>query len=94
LLSLRCSSPLRCPISLTALIHSTLRPLPHLDFIAGFPGIPGSAERAAAHITGTIEVRLGRAGLKASFLRIELRKLETVPGGETWGELVGKGPTA
>ena len=37
-------------------------------------------------------MRLGHKGLKASWLRIELRKLESVPGGEHWGELIGRGP--
>ncbi|CEH16664.1 Immunoglobulin E-set [Ceraceosorus bombacis] len=78
---------------MTSTTKLTIRPLPHLDFIAGFPGIPGDASRTSAHITGNIEVRLGSRGAKASFLRIELRKLESVAGGETWGEVVGRGPT-
>ncbi|TKY88374.1 hypothetical protein EX895_002726 [Sporisorium graminicola] len=70
----------------------TLRPPPHREFIQGFPGIVGSNTRPPAHIAGTVEVRLGTKGLKAAWLRIELRKLETLPGGESWGELIGKGP--
>jgi hypothetical protein len=72
----------------------SIRPLPHLDFVLAFPGIPAStsASRNAAHIAGSIEVRLGSKGLKAQWLRIELRKLESVTGGENWGELIGKGP--
>ena len=70
----------------------TLRPPPHRDFVQGYPGIPGSSERPPAHIAGTVEVRLGSKGLKAAWLRIELRKLETLPGGESWGELIGRGP--
>ncbi|ETS61413.1 hypothetical protein PaG_04443 [Moesziomyces aphidis] len=70
----------------------TLRPPPHRDFIQGFPGIVGSGNRPPAHVAGTVEVRLGTKGLKAAWLRIELRKLETLPGGESWGELIGRGP--
>lgn len=69
-----------------------LRPPPHRDFIQGFPGIVGSNVRPPAHVAGTVEVRLGTKGLKAAWLRIELRKLETLPGGESWGELIGRGP--
>ncbi|KAJ1018672.1 hypothetical protein NDA13_006361 [Ustilago tritici] len=70
----------------------TLRPPPHREFIQGFPGIVGAGPRPPAHVAGTVEVRLGTKGLKAAWLRIELRKLETLPGGESWGELIGKGP--
>lgn len=37
-------------------------------------------------------MRLGGKGLKASWLRIELRKIESTPTGENWGELIGRGP--
>lgn len=72
----------------------SIRPLPHLDFVLGWPGIAPNKEasRNAAHIAGNVEVRLGSKGMKASWLRIELRKIETVPGGENWGELIGSGP--
>ncbi|PWZ01979.1 hypothetical protein BCV70DRAFT_235625 [Testicularia cyperi] len=69
-----------------------LRPPPHRDFVQGFPGIAGAGSRPPAHVAGTVEVRLGTKGLKAAWLRIELRKLETLPGGESWGELIGRGP--
>ncbi|KAJ9475727.1 Arrestin_C domain-containing protein [Pseudozyma hubeiensis] len=69
-----------------------LRPPPHRDFIQGFPGIVASNARPPAHVAGTVEVRLGTKGLRAAWLRIELRKLETLPGGESWGELIGRGP--
>lgn len=36
---------------------------------------------------------MGSKGVRAKWLRIELRKIETVPGGESWGELIGTGPT-
>lgn len=79
-------------------IDRNLRPPPHVNFIQGYPGIPSSISatssirsRPSAHIAGTVEVRLGSKGLKASWLRIELRKLESV-GGENWGELIGRGP--
>lgn len=77
---------------MTSQAKLSIRPLPHLDFVLGFPGIPGSSTRSAAHIAGNVEVRLGKQGIKASWLRIELRKLESVPGGENWGELIGRGP--
>lgn len=70
----------------------TLRPPPHREFFQGFPGIVGAGTRPPAHVAGTVEVRLGTKGLKAAWLRIELRKLETLPGGESWGELIGRGP--
>jgi len=79
---------------MTSQAKLSIRALPHLDFVLGYPGIPAStsASRNAAHISGSIEVRLGNKGLKAKWLRIELRKLESVTGGENWGELIGKGP--
>lgn len=79
---------------MTSQAKVTVRPLPHLDFVLGYPGIPASsqASRNAAHISGNIEVRLGNKGLKAKWLRVELRKLESAAGGENWGELIGKGP--
>ncbi|SPO41003.1 uncharacterized protein PSFLO_06485 [Pseudozyma flocculosa] len=70
----------------------TLRPPPHREFVQGYPGIAGSSTRSPAHLAGNVEVRLGTKGLKAAWLRIELRKLETLPGGESWGELIGRGP--
>lgn len=79
---------------MTSQAKLTVRPKPHLDYVMGYPGIVASsqASRSAAHIAGSIEVRLGSKGLKASWLRVELRKLESAPGGENWGELIGKGP--
>lgn len=70
----------------------TLRAPPHRQFIQGWPGIPEGQGRPAAHIAGSVEVRLGTKGLRASWLRIELRKLEMTPSGENWGELIGRGP--
>lgn len=70
----------------------TLRAPPHRQFIQGWPGIPAGPGRPAAHIAGSVEVRLGGKGFKASWLRIELRKIESTPSGENWAELIGKGP--
>lgn len=70
----------------------TLRAPPHRGFIQGYPGIPAGHGRSAASIVGNVEVRLGGKGAKASWLRIELRKLETTASGENWGELIGRGP--
>lgn len=79
---------------MTSQAKLSIRPLPHLNFVLGYPGIPASSNvsRSAAHIAGSIEVRSGSKGLKAKWLRIELRKMESVTGGENWGELIGKGP--
>lgn len=69
----------------------TLRPPPHRNFIQGYPGIPAGLNRPSAHVAGSVEVRLGGKGLKASWLRIELRKIESTAT-ENWGELIGRGP--
>ncbi|KAH7107702.1 hypothetical protein BKA62DRAFT_649965 [Auriculariales sp. MPI-PUGE-AT-0066] len=58
----------------------TLRPPANVDWIQGYPGIPPSAQddRTHAAVRGTVEVRPTQQ-LKAKWLRIELRKVETLP---------------
>ncbi|TCD67039.1 hypothetical protein EIP91_000601 [Steccherinum ochraceum] len=74
----------------------TLRPPPNIDFVQGYPGIPpGPPERPQAAVKGAIEVRVGPQGVKAKWVRIELRKIETLPGGgltNTFFDFVGQSP--
>ncbi|KAG5726718.1 hypothetical protein E4T56_gene8985 [Termitomyces sp. T112] len=59
-----------------------LRPPPNVDFVHGYPGIPpGGPDRPQAAVKGTVEVRAGPQGAKTKWVRIELRKVETLPGG-------------
>lgn len=72
----------------------SLRAPPHLPFIQGFPGIPGDKERRQPAICGTVEVRVGVQPIKAKWVRVEIRKHESLPpgfpgSGDTW-ELVGE----
>lgn len=59
----------------------SLRAPPHLPFIDGFPGIPGSSSRRAAGVHGTVEIRVGPQPIKAKWVRVEIRKHETIPPG-------------
>ncbi|KAL5529184.1 hypothetical protein ACEPAG_5158 [Sanghuangporus baumii] len=59
----------------------TLRPPPNVDFVEGYPGIPAGRDRPHAEVKGTIEVRLPDQNTKAKWVRIELVKFETLPGG-------------
>ncbi|THH01654.1 hypothetical protein EW026_g1078 [Hermanssonia centrifuga] len=74
----------------------TLRPPPNIDFVQGYPGIPpGAPDRPQAAVKGAIEVRVGPQGIKAKWVRIELRKVETLPGGgvtNTFFDFVGQSP--
>ncbi|KAI0763704.1 hypothetical protein BC629DRAFT_1725846 [Irpex lacteus] len=74
----------------------TLRPPPNVDFVQGYPGIPpGAPDRPQAAVKGAIEVRVGPTGVKAKWVRIELRKIETLPGGglaNTFFDFVGQSP--
>ncbi|KAK0549145.1 hypothetical protein OC845_003261 [Tilletia horrida] len=65
------------------------------SFIQGYPGIPRAANhsRPSATITGVVHVRSGSKGIQAAWLRIELRKNETIPPGDHWAELIGRAPT-
>ncbi|KAL7418309.1 hypothetical protein Q5752_006767 [Cryptotrichosporon argae] len=62
----------------------SLRAPPHVPYISGHPGIPASAPgapgppRLAARVSGAIEVRVA-APVKAKWVRVEIRKFETVP---------------
>jgi hypothetical protein len=76
----------------------SLRAPPHLPFIQGFPGIPGSPIRPSPAVCGTVEVRIGPVPIKAKWVRVEIRKHELLPAGfpsssngDTWehvGEVV------
>ncbi|TFK46684.1 hypothetical protein OE88DRAFT_1739297 [Heliocybe sulcata] len=74
----------------------TLRPPPNVEFVLGYPGIPPSgADRPQAAVKGTLELRVGPQGIKAKWVRIELRKVETLPGGgtlSTYYDFVGQSP--
>ncbi|KAG9313333.1 hypothetical protein JVU11DRAFT_5638 [Chiua virens] len=49
---------------------------------ASYPGIPpGARDRPQAAVKGAVEVRVGPAGAKAKWVRVELKKIETLPGG-------------
>ena len=74
----------------------SLRAPPHLPFIQGWPGIPSSSSRKDPAVHGTVEVRLGPEPIKARWIRVEIRKFESLPpgypyssAGETW-EHVGE----
>ncbi|WFD32961.1 hypothetical protein MSPP1_004015 [Malassezia sp. CBS 17886] len=69
-----------------------LHPRPNRGFLQGYPGIPPSETRPPAHLSGTIETQLGAKGLEVAWIRVEMSKTETLPGGEKWTELIGQGP--
>lgn len=66
-----------------AQVKLTLQPPPNVDFVTGYPGIPPGPERPQAAVKGAVEVRIPSQGVKAKWVRIELRKVETLPGGGT-----------
>lgn len=74
----------------------TLRPPPNIEFVQGYPGIPpGAPDRPQAAVKGTIELRVAPEGVKAKWVRIELRKVEVLPGGgvaNTFFDFVGQSP--
>ncbi|KAH8117396.1 hypothetical protein DFH11DRAFT_1851743 [Phellopilus nigrolimitatus] len=73
----------------------TLRPPPNVEFVEGYPGIPAGHDRPHAEVRGTIELRLGAQGTKAKWVRVELKKVETLPGGgqsNTFYDFVGQSP--
>jgi hypothetical protein len=65
-------------------VRLLLRAPPHLPFVQGYPGIIPGGGRPAATVQGTVEVRT--SGVKAKWVRVEIRKHESVPSG-----VVGKG---
>ncbi|KAF9462710.1 hypothetical protein BDZ94DRAFT_1290119 [Collybia nuda] len=77
-------------------VKLTLRPPPNVDFVVGYPGIPPSGpDRPQALVKGAIELRAGQQGVKAKWVRIELRKVETLPGGGSaniYSDYVGPSP--
>jgi len=79
-------------------VKLTLRPPPNVEFVQGYPGIPpGLPDRPKATVKGAVEVRVGpqAGGCKAKWVRIELKKIETLPGGgqgNTFSDFVGASP--
>ncbi|KAG9047500.1 hypothetical protein FS837_002146 [Tulasnella sp. UAMH 9824] len=87
-----------------------LKPPPNLEFVHGFPGIPPDPGRPLASVQGgsapgisgvfrwssqTVELRSGDDSVKARWVKIELRKVETLPGGgrsNTYIDVVGESP--
>ncbi|GMK58139.1 hypothetical protein CspeluHIS016_0501710 [Cutaneotrichosporon spelunceum] len=65
-------------------VQLLLRAPPHLPFVQGYPGIAPGVGRPAATVQGTVEVRT--SGAKAKWVRVEVRKHESVP-----SSAVGKG---
>ncbi|EGO21390.1 hypothetical protein SERLADRAFT_441746 [Serpula lacrymans var. lacrymans S7.9] len=63
-------------------VKLALQPPPNVDFVIGYPGIPpGARDRPQAAVKGAVEVRVGPQGVKAKWVRVELKKIETLPGG-------------
>ncbi|WFD45247.1 hypothetical protein MPSI1_003926 [Malassezia psittaci] len=69
-----------------------LRPPPNRGFLQGYPGIPASETRPAAHLSGIIVVHANTPAVEAAWLRVEMAKIESLPTGESWTELIGEGP--
>ncbi|KAM6500095.1 hypothetical protein JOM56_003109 [Amanita muscaria] len=78
-----------------SLVQLTLRPPPHVDFVTGYPGIPpNGADRPQAAVKGALEIRVPAQGVKAQWVKVELRKVEILPGGgtgNTFYDVVGPG---
>jgi hypothetical protein len=75
------ASPASLYITMSHPVRVSLRAPPHLPFIQGFPGIPGGPSRRPPGIHGTVEVRIGSVPIKAKWVRVEIRKHETIPPG-------------
>ncbi|ESK96083.1 hypothetical protein Moror_7428 [Moniliophthora roreri MCA 2997] len=76
-------------------VKLTLRPPPNVDFVLGYPGVPPGHDRPQASGSKAIEIRTGPQGVKAKWVRVELRKVETLPGGglaNTFYDFVGPSP--
>ncbi|EIN06986.1 hypothetical protein PUNSTDRAFT_135687 [Punctularia strigosozonata HHB-11173 SS5] len=60
-----------------------------------YPGIPPGPDRPQAAVKGAIELRVAPQGVKAKWVRIEMRKIETLPGGgqnNVFVDFVGQSP--
>ena len=69
-----------------------LRPPLNRGYIQGYPGIAGKMTRPDAHYAGSVALTNIPKHMTASSLRIELAKIETVPGGKSWTEFIGTQP--
>ncbi|KAK0451273.1 uncharacterized protein EV420DRAFT_1621894 [Desarmillaria tabescens] len=79
-------------MSQVKLCHSQCSPASRLIVFLGYPSIPsGGTDRPLA---AAIEVRVGPQGVKAKWLRVELRKVEQIPmvGENTFVGYVGPSP--
>ncbi|EIW74023.1 hypothetical protein CONPUDRAFT_170398 [Coniophora puteana RWD-64-598 SS2] len=69
---------------------------PNADYVVGYPGIPaGTQDRPQSAVKGTVEIRSGPQGVKAKWVRIELKKIESLPGGgqaNSYFDFVGSSP--
>lgn len=71
-------------------VRLTLRQRPHLDWVAGYPGLQSlpsttSTDDASsartieeAALKGTVEVGVAKSPVRARWLKIELKKTETI----------------
>ncbi|KAG2063406.1 hypothetical protein BDR04DRAFT_1111421 [Suillus decipiens] len=77
-------------------VKIALQPPPNVDFVVGYPGIPPAGrDRPQAAVKGAVEVRVGPQGVKAKWVRVELKKIETLPGGgqtNSYFDFVGSSP--
>ncbi|KAG2150646.1 uncharacterized protein EDB93DRAFT_327356 [Suillus bovinus] len=77
-------------------VKIALQPPPNVDFVVGYPGIPPAAkDRPQAAVKGAVEVRVGPQGVKAKWVRVELKKIETLPGGgqtNSYFDFIGSSP--
>ncbi|KAF9220194.1 hypothetical protein BS17DRAFT_739755 [Gyrodon lividus] len=77
-------------------VRIALQPPPNVDFVVGYPGIPpGARDRPQAAVKGAVEVRVSPSGAKAKWVRVELKKIETLPGGgqaNSYFDHVGSSP--
>ncbi|KAG1731948.1 hypothetical protein EDB19DRAFT_1912328 [Suillus lakei] len=77
-------------------VKIALQPPPNVDFVVGYPGIPPAAkDRPQAAVKGAVEVRVGPQGVKSKWVRVELKKIETLPGGgqtNSYFDFVGSSP--
>ncbi|KAG8912236.1 hypothetical protein FRC01_005205 [Tulasnella sp. 417] len=70
-------------------------PPPDMEFVHGYPGIPPYLSRPLASVRGIVQLRSESKLVQAGWVKIELRKIETLPGGGQWNtyiDSVGESP--